>query len=78
MWIQIWTAMITMLLLRFMKEKACYPWNLSNLIAFIRINLFVKMDLGLWLDQPFWSQNEEVRSSEQLDFFDRLGFNPSI
>jgi hypothetical protein len=50
MWIQIWTAMITMLLLRYMKEIAKYSWNLSNLVGFIRINLFVKMDLLLWLN----------------------------
>lgn len=75
MWIQIWTAMITMLLLRYMKEKAKYAWNLSNLIAFIRINLFVKMNLQFWLDKPFWPQNEELRNDEQLNFFDTLGFN---
>lgn len=78
MWIQIWTAMITMLLLRYMKEKAKYVWNLSNLIAFIRINLFVKMDLQLWLDKPFWPQNEELRKEEQLNLFDSLGFDSAL
>jgi IS4 transposase len=53
MWIQIWTALITMLLLRYLKEKAKYGWNLSNLITFLRINLFVKLDLQEWLDAPF-------------------------
>ena len=53
MWIQIWTAMITMLLLRYMREIAKYNWNLSNLVGFIRINLFVKMDLMLCLNKPF-------------------------
>ena len=78
MWIQIWTAMITMLLLRYMKEKAAYNWNLSNLIAFIRINLFVKMDLNLWLDRPFWPQNEKLRKNEQMNFLEKLGFNPAF
>jgi hypothetical protein len=68
MWIQIWTAMITMLLLRYMREIAKYSWNLSNLVGFIRINLFVKMDLLLWLNKPFWPQNHEPNMQEQLQF----------
>jgi hypothetical protein len=69
MWIQIWTAMITMLLLRYMREIAKYSWNLSNLVGFIRINLFVKMDLVLWLNKPFWPQNQELNMQEQLEFY---------
>ena len=68
MWIQIWTAMITMLLLRYMREIAKYNWNLSNLVGFIRINLFVKMDLMLWLNKPFWPQNQGTNMQEQLEF----------
>ena len=71
MWIQIWTAMITILLLRIMKEKAQFPWNLSNLVAFLRINLFVKIDLQLWLNKPFWSDNEIKSQLEQLELFNR-------
>ena len=51
--IQIWTALITILLLKFLKALAKYGWQLSNLVAFIRLNLFVKIDLHLWLDRPF-------------------------
>lgn len=68
MWIQIWTAMITMLLLRYMREIARYSWNLSNLVGFIRINLFVKMDLLLWLNKPFWPQNRQENRQELLEF----------
>ncbi len=32
---------------------AKYSWHLSNLVAFIRLNLFVKIDLQYWLDKPF-------------------------
>jgi len=53
MWIQIWTALITLLLLRYLKELAKYKWSLSNLIAFLRMNLFVKIFLNEWLDNPF-------------------------
>ncbi|MEX0594914.1 MAG: IS4 family transposase [Candidatus Paceibacterota bacterium] len=51
--IQIWTALITILLLKAMKAKAQYNWHLSNLVAFLRLNLFVKIELQLWLDKPF-------------------------
>jgi len=51
--IQIWTALITILVLKFLKAIAKYGWQLSNLVAFLRLNLFVKIDLQLWLDEPF-------------------------
>lgn len=51
--IQIWTALITILLLKFLKSLAKYGWQLSNLVAFIRLNLFVKIDLHQWLNKPF-------------------------
>jgi len=51
--IQIWTAMITILVLKVLKEISKFGWQLSNLVAFIRLNLFVKIDLQKWLDEPF-------------------------
>jgi hypothetical protein len=51
--IQIWTALITILVLKYLKAIAKYGWRLSNLVAFIRLNLFVKIDLQKWLDKPF-------------------------
>jgi len=51
--IQIWTALITILILKYLKSLAKYNWYLSNLVAFLRINLFVKIDLQKWLDEPF-------------------------
>ncbi len=51
--IQIWTALITILALKVLKEISKYGWQLSNLVAFIRLNLFVKIDLQKWLDEPF-------------------------
>ncbi|GAA4445151.1 hypothetical protein GCM10023091_36330 [Ravibacter arvi] len=52
--IQIWTAMIAMLLLKYPKEKAQYEWHLSNLVTFVRLNLFVKIELMKWLNNPFY------------------------
>lgn len=50
---QIWTALIAMLLLRWLKMKARYGWSLSNLLALLRQQLFVYRDLTAWLDDPF-------------------------
>lgn len=51
--IQIWTALITILILKALKAMAKHQWYLSNLVGFIRLNLFVKIDLQRWLDHPF-------------------------
>jgi len=51
--IQIWTALITILVLKALKAMAKFKWHLSNLVAFIRLNLFVKIELQHWLDMPF-------------------------
>jgi len=51
--IQIWTALITILVLKYLKALSKFGWRLSNLVAFIRLNLFVKIDLQQWLDKPF-------------------------
>lgn len=50
---QIWTALITILILKALKAQSQFDWHLSNLVAFIRLNLFVKIDLKKWLDKPF-------------------------
>jgi len=43
--IQIWTALITILILKYLRACASYGWCLSNMVAFLRLNLFVKFDL---------------------------------
>lgn len=50
--IQMWTSLIAILLLNYLKKKAKYKWHLSNLVSFLRINLFVKIDLWKWVDNP--------------------------
>lgn len=49
--IQIWTALITILILK-RRTQAKFGWHLSNLVAFIRLNLFVKIELEKWLNNP--------------------------
>ncbi len=51
--IQIWTSLIGILLLKYLQKKAKYDWNLSNLVAFIRMNIFVKINIWQWIDDPF-------------------------
>ena len=51
--IQIWTALIAMLLLKYLQLRARYGWSLSNLVALLRQQLFVYRDLQTWLDKPF-------------------------
>lgn len=51
--IQIWTALIALLLLKYLQVKARFGWSLSNLVALLRMNLFVYRDLWTWLDEPF-------------------------
>lgn len=51
--IQIWTALIALLLLKYLQLKATFGWSLSNLIALLRMNLFVYRDLWPWLHDPF-------------------------
>ncbi len=50
---QVWTALITMLMLRFMQLKAAWGWSMSSLIALLRMNLFTHRDLWAWPDVPF-------------------------
>ncbi len=53
LYIQIWAALIAMLLIKFFQLKSKFEWSLSNLVAFLRWNLFSYKDLWEWLDKPF-------------------------
>jgi Transposase DDE domain/Domain of unknown function (DUF4372) len=51
--IQIWTALIAILLLKWMHHLSKAKWSLSNLASMLRMNLFTYRDLTAWLDNPF-------------------------
>jgi Transposase DDE domain/Domain of unknown function (DUF4372) len=51
--VQVWTALIAMLVLKYLQLRARRGWSLSNLIALLRMNLFTHRDLWAWLEQPF-------------------------
>ena len=51
--IQIWTALIAILLLKWLHHLSKAKWSLSNLVSLLRMNLFTYRDLRLWLENPF-------------------------
>lgn len=62
---QIWTALIAILLLKYLQLRARCGWSLSRLVALIRLHLFTYRDLWSWLDNPFVSRD---LPSPQLPF----------
>jgi hypothetical protein len=64
--IQIWTALIAMLLLKYLQLRARFSWSLSNLAALLRQQLFVYRDLWDWIDQPFQPPPQLARLAEQI------------
>lgn len=50
---QIWTALIAMLVLKYLQLKSTFSWSLSTLAALLRQQLFFYRDLWVWLDDPF-------------------------
>ena len=50
---QIWTALIAIVLLRYLQLRSTWKWSLSNLAAMVRYQLFVYRDLWTWINQPF-------------------------
>jgi hypothetical protein len=51
--IQIWTALIAVLVLRYLQFRSHFRWALSNLVALLRWSLFTYRNLWEWLDRPF-------------------------
>jgi hypothetical protein len=48
--------------------RASFGWSLSNLLALLRMNLFVYRDLWAWLHDPFsapppWPEPEQAAFS---------------
>ena len=63
--IQIWTALIAMLLVRYLQLRSTFGWSWSNLIALLRQQLFVYRDLTDWINAPFCSP-PPIPCAEQL------------
>ncbi len=63
--IQIWTALIALLLLKWLHYLSQARWSLSNLASMLRLNLFTYRQLRHWLDDPFQTP-PLIPESEQL------------
>ena len=50
--VQIWTALIALLLLKWLHHLSQAGWSLSNLASLPRLNLFTYRDLTKWLHDP--------------------------
>ena len=51
--IQIWTALVALVLLRWLHHLSRAAWSFSNMAAMLRLNLFTYRDLLDWLHEPF-------------------------
>jgi IS4 transposase len=51
--IQIWTALIAVLVVRYLQFRSNFRWAVSNLVALLRWNLFSYRNLWEWLNRPF-------------------------
>jgi hypothetical protein len=47
--IQIWTALVALLLLKYLHHLSRFGWTLSNLATMLPLNLFTYRDLMTWL-----------------------------
>ena len=51
--IQIWTALIALLLLKWLHYQSHLSWSFSNLATMLRLNPFTYRDMLEWLKEPF-------------------------
>ncbi|NJN71140.1 MAG: IS4 family transposase [Nitrospira sp.] len=71
--IQIWTALIALLLLRWLHHLSQARWSFSNLASMLRLNLFTYRDLKEWLDNPFQTPPETPLPEQFVLGFAGLG-----
>ena len=48
-----WTALIALLILKYVQLEVTFGWSLSSPVALLRMNLSVYRDLRAWLYEPF-------------------------
>jgi len=64
--IQIWIAMITYLLLSYLKFLSRYPWTINSLMNVVPLLLFSRRCLLDWLNEPFESPPPPEEPSYQM------------
>lgn len=73
--IQIWTALISLSLLKYLQFNSKCGWPLCRLVAMLRLNLFTYRDLWDFLNDPFKAPPDEPALSARnriLDSMQRL------
>ena len=63
--VQVWTALIALLVLKYLQLRSTFGWSLSNLVALLQFQLFTHRDLWAWLNEPFTGP-PVVAKAEQL------------
>lgn len=59
---QIWVALIIYLLLSYMKFLSKYKWTISKLMNVLPVMIFSKIDLWIWLNNPF-----DIQTNNEYD-----------
>lgn len=62
--IQIWTALIAILLIKALHFSSRLSWAISNLVALLRWNLFSYRNLWDWLNDPFGTHPDWVADAQ--------------
>jgi len=63
---QLWVALITYLLLSYLKFKSRFNWSLYTLCSIIPTNLFSRRNLWDWLNAPFHEKSNKPEHELQL------------
>jgi IS4 transposase len=63
--IQIWTALIAILILKYLQAKSKMNWSLSNLVAMLRMNLLTYKDLWECINHPYFKPPAKPESIQQ-------------
>lgn len=75
--IQIWTALIAIVLYKLLQLRSKMSWALSNLVALLRLNLFTYRDLWAWIDNPYTHPPNPADSSQLPLMLDSTGPAPT-
>lgn len=65
---QLWVALITYLLLSYLKFKSRFAWSLYTLCSILPANLFARRNLWDWLNAPFHERSKAPPEVLQLEF----------
>ena len=65
---QLWVALITYLLLSYLKFKSKFSWSIYMLCSIIPANLFARRNLWDWLNAPFHEHGKSPPEALQLEF----------